>query len=255
MPSAKVVITGASSGIGHALAIEYARRGAALGLIARRTERLEQLADTLHRQYGIEVYVTPLDIRDTDSIAPVLRHLHAQMQGLDTVVVNAGISARHSTGIGEFAKDKDVILTNLVGAMGTVDAAATLMREQGHGHIVGISSFSAYQPLPYFAAYTASKAGFTSYLNAVRMELKALGIQVSAIHPGFVRTDILPDIGDYPFAAPADKVAREIADAISRKQANAIVPRMPWNLARRSMSLFPGVVTEKLLTVYMESSQ
>lgn len=241
-----VAITGASAGIGKALAHEFASRGVAVALLARRIDVLTDVASELRKKFPLVKVVTlTLDVADTDSILPALQTAKSELGGLDCVIANAGITGVNKTGAGDFRKDQRVIMVNLIGGMATVDAAARIFREQGKGVIVGVSSVSAFKGIPGSAAYSASKAGFSSYLDTTRIELKKHGIDVIAVHPGFVKTDIAPNMDKYPFVIPADKAAREIVDGILKGHRNILVPAMPWAVLGRVMPLLPDRVIEK----------
>ncbi len=229
-----VVITGASSGIGRALALEMARRGHALGLTARRMPLLERLRDELHAAHGsdLPVELTTLDVCQTDSVGPTLHALFERLGGVDTIVVNAGANDITHLGGGTLAKEINLIQTNLIGAMATIDAAAEHFLRRGKGHIVGISSLAALQPIATQAAYCASKAGFSMYLKAARLELRRHGIVISDILPGYIKTDIVDgvDIGKLPFAVSTERAARELADLIGKRVKFGVVPAFPWKL-------------------------
>ena len=240
-----IAITGASSGIGKALALEYAKRGAKLALMARRLDVLEQLAQEIKDQYAVQVACIALDVSQTEAIYPALQQAKQQLGELDCVIANAGITGVNKTGAGDFNKDQNVVMVNLVGGMATVDAAARLFRESGTGNIVGISSVSAFKGIPGSAAYSASKAGFSNYLDAVRIELKKHGINVMAVHPGFVKTDIAPGMEKRPFVIEADRAAKVIVSGIEKGNANTIVPSMPWSVLGRVLPVLPDKVIEK----------
>ena len=242
-----VVITGASSGIGRALAFEFARRGHHLGLTARRLAVLETLRTELQAAYpGCKIEITPLDVDQDDSVAPALHALFDALGGVDTVVVNAGINDFTRVGRGDFAKEKQVLQTNLIGAIATVNAAAEHFLARGKGRIVGISSLASLKGMPKQAAYCASKAAFSMYLESARAELRRKNIQVTTVLPGFVVTDIMPDIAKYPFAASASDVASEIVTATEKGKAIAIVPAYPWKWLRPLFSLIPDALWRKL---------
>ena len=121
-----VVITGASSGIGAALAKAFAQKGYSLGLAARRLDKLEDLARQLEEQYSIQVAVTELDVQDDSQVAPALSHLAQQLGQLDIVIANAGITGARRSGNGNLAIDKAIFQTNLIGAIATLDAATKI---------------------------------------------------------------------------------------------------------------------------------
>ena len=241
-----VVITGASSGIGKALAYEFAGRGYNLGLVARRLDVLEEIKSDIEQQHQVQVEVATCDVADSDSIFPVLEDLKKRLNQIDIVIANAGISGINKTGTGKFDKDRRIMQVNVIGAMATVDAAAQLFRQQKYGHIVGISSVAAFVSIPGSAAYSASKAALSNYLQAVGIELEKHHIKVTAVHPGFVKTDLAPNMEKYPFVIEADKAARDIVDGILKGKKSITVPNMPWSLIRRLLPLVPGSVMGKV---------
>jgi short-subunit dehydrogenase len=229
-----VVITGASSGIGRALALEMARGGHTLGLTARRMALLEQLRDELHAAHGkkLRVELATLDVCQSARVGPTLHGLFDRLGGIDTIVVNAGANDITHIGGGDLEKELNLIQTNLVGAMATINAATEHFLKRGKGHIVGISSLASLQPIATQAAYCASKAGFSMYLDAARIELKRKGITITDILPGYIKTDIVEgvDIGQLPFAIPVEQAAREMTRLIEKRVKSGVVPAFPWKL-------------------------
>ena len=238
-----VVITGASSGIGRALALEMARRGHALGLTARRMALLEQFRDELHAAHGkkLRVELATLDVCQSASVGPTLHELFARLGGIDTIVVNAGANDITHIGGGDLEKELNLIQTNLIGAIATINAATEHFLKRGKGHIVGISSLASLQPVATQAAYCASKAGFSMYLDSARVELRRKGIAVTDILPGYIKTDIVAgvDIGQLPFAIPVEQAAREMARLIEKRVKSGVVPAFPWKLVRPFMGHLP----------------
>lgn len=229
-----VVITGASSGIGRALAREMARRGHALGLTARRMALLEQFRDELHAAHGknLRVELATLDVCQSASVGPTLHELFDRLGGVDTIVVNAGANDVTHIGGGDLTKELNLIQTNLIGAIATINAATEHFLARGKGHIVGISSLASLQPIATQAAYCSSKAGFSMYLDSARIELKRKGITITDILPGYIKTDIVEgvDIGKLPFAIPVEQAAREMARLIEKRVKSGVVPAFPWKL-------------------------
>lgn len=241
-----VAITGASSGIGKAMAYEFARRGCHLALMARRLDALKTLAQELVSQFpSVRVECVELDVSEVDCIYPALEQAQQSLGSLDCVIANAGITGVNRTGKGDFNQDRQVIQVNLIGGMATVDGAARLFRASGSGLIVGVSSVSAFKGIPGSAAYSASKAGFSNYLDATRMELKKHGIDVLTVHPGYVKTDIAPNMEKMPFVVSAEKAARDIVDGIEKRNSNIIVPALPWSVLGRVLPFLPDKVVEK----------
>ncbi len=247
MVKKRVMITGASGGIGRALAVEYAKRGHDLGLFARRVDKLEELAQTLRRAHGVRVELAALDVAEYATVAPAVDAMRDALGGLDVIIANAGITAVNRTGGGKVEVDAAVIRTNLLGGIATIDAAARHFRAEKRGQLVGVSSVSAYAPIPGSGAYSASKAGFSSYLGAARAELRKHGIAVATVHPGYVKTDITPGMEKYPFLVEAEVAAVEIVDALESGVENVIVPAFPWKALVPAMQVLPSRLLARIL--------
>jgi short-subunit dehydrogenase len=247
--SPAIVITGASAGIGRALACEFAKRGWRLGLAARRLDALEALREELHAQPASrtsQIEVLQLDVDDEYTVAPRLTTLFDALGTVEVVVVNAGINAFSSVGRGEFDTERRILRTNLFGALATIDAAAARFIAQRSGHLVAVTSVAAKVAVPRQAAYCASKAGLEHYMNSARIELARHGITVGTFLPGFVVTDIMPNIGKYPFAIPADVAARDMARAIIRRRRTAFIPSFPWRWLHPLLNAMPVSLWRRL---------
>ena len=240
---ATVVITGASSGIGRALAVEMAGRGYALGLTARRLPLLVQLRDELRAKHGpsLNIELATLDVCKSANVRPALHDLFARLGNVDTVVVNAGANDVTSIGSDDLEKELNLIQTNLTGAIATINAAVEYFLPHGTGQIVGISSLASLQPIASQAAYCASKAGFSMYLRAARVELKSKGIVVTDILPGYIKTDIVAgvDIGQFPFTISVEQAAREMVRLVEKRVKTGVVPAFPWTLVRPFLGHLP----------------
>ena len=242
----KILITGASSGIGRALAYELAGRGYALALTARRMETLEEIRDDLQAKYpSATVVVHPLDVVAYDSVPGVISACAEDLGGLDILFANAGISLGEKIGKGRFEKAQRTIETNLIGAMATVDAAVQYFLDQGHGHIVGTCSVTAFRGLPRMSSYGAAKAGFSLYLESLRAEVYRKDIHVTVLNPGYIDTPLNDMLKSRPFLISAEKGAAMIADMIERKVKSSTVPVWPWCLLGRIMKLLPTSVVAK----------
>ena len=240
-----LIITGASAGIGKALAWEFARRNCRLGLTGRRLEALEQLQSELQAQTGVEVHITRVDVDETDSVEQNLLALCTKLGDVDSIVINAGINNFTRVGNGQLADETAIICTNLIGAMATANAAVSYFLERGRGQIVGISSLASLQPIPSQAAYCASKAGISMYLDALRIEHKDNNIDVTQIRPGFIKTEIMENIDRYPFAISAEQAAKEMATAILARRKDVFVPRFPWSLFRPALGHLPDKIWKR----------
>ena len=183
-----IVITGASAGIGRALAEACFQRGYHLGLTGRRMGALESLRSELlaSRPLGQQrIELCSLDVDLSETVAPALHGLFEQLGNVDIVVVNAGINEFSKVGRGDFLKEQHVLQTNLIGAVATVNAAAEYFIAKGRGHIVGISSLASLKGMPTQGAYCASKAGLENMTLSFAAQF-APHIKVNAIAPALV---------------------------------------------------------------------
>ncbi len=241
--ASSVMITGASSGIGAALARELAARGHHLALTARRHDKLEALRAEIQQAHpAVRVEVRTLDVTRYDQVGPVMAELAQALGGLETIVVNAGIGLREKIGQGQFDRCQQTIATNLSGAVATVDAAAAHLQPHGRGHIVGISSVLAFRGLPRSAVYSATKAGLAHYLRAVRPHFRRRGIDVTIFYPGFIDTPANDRLPHRPFVISAEKGARLMADKMARRVKSATIPAWPWCFVKWVLRLVPDRV-------------
>jgi len=240
----RIIITGASSGIGAALARVYAARGATLGLMARRRPELDQLAASLACRY--EIY--PLDVRDADALGGAARHFVAEHGCPDAVIANAGISVGTLTDhTSDTAVFREVIDTNLVGMVNTFQPFLAPMRAARAGVLVGMASVAGYRGLPGAEAYSASKAAAISYLESLRVELHGSGVGVLTICPGFIATPLTAkNPYPMPFLMSADEAAAKMASLIERRKSYAVIP---WQMAvaARVLRVVPNWLYDRLL--------
>jgi short-subunit dehydrogenase len=228
----RALVTGASSGIGLHLARRLAARGLEVWLAARRAELLNQEVDAI-RKTGGRAHALVLDVADADATFEKLTALDRDAGGIDLVVANAGLAgARGAIPLDRcsWADVRDILHTNLIGAAATLHPFIAPMLARGHGHLVGVSSVNADCPIARAAPYGASKAGLTFFLESADIELRARGIAVTIIHPGFTKTaatDELQGQANMPFMVPVERAARIIDRAIARR---ARIVRFPWIL-------------------------
>jgi NAD(P)-dependent dehydrogenase (short-subunit alcohol dehydrogenase family) len=238
--SKSVFITGASSGIGRALALELGRRGHDLFLTARRLDALEELrAEIGTADPARRVEVRELDVRDDRDVAAAIAEAAEVLGRCDIVVANAGLSNSGWVGEDSVERARQIVETNLIGAIATIDAAVALFRRQGAGQIVGLASVAGVRGLPGSASYSASKAGLATYLEGVRAETYREPITVTTIAPGYIDTPINQDMKSRPFLIDVDTGARKMADLIERHVRYATVPRFPWTVLAPLLRVLP----------------
>jgi NAD(P)-dependent dehydrogenase (short-subunit alcohol dehydrogenase family) len=242
----KLLITGASSGIGRALALEYARGGTKLALCARREADLEETARAA-RELGGSALCIPLDVTDVDAVAEAVKRADRELGGLDMVIANAG---RGDTKLSTHLTWGDVgpvLDVNVSGAMATLVAAIPVFLAQRHGHLVGVSSLAGSRGLPTSAAYSASKAALSVFLESLRIDLAPTGIRVTDVQPGFVATPINEGAKHpMPFRWPVEKAVAHVA---RRLESGPAVVAFPWPLvlATRFGRLLPNWLYDRVM--------
>lgn len=185
-----VLITGASAGIGEACARVFARAGARLILAARRTERLEALAEEVSRQYGAETHLVSLDVRDVGVVTRVLEGLPTEWSGIDVLVNNAGMGrGLDKVFEGDSREWDEMIDTNLKGLLYVSRAVLPGMLERGRGHIINIGSIAGRELYPGGNVYAATKAAVDALSKGMRMDLLGTPIRVTNVMPGLVETE------------------------------------------------------------------
>ena len=237
-PGQSVFITGASSGIGSALAREYAKTGARLALLGRNRQRL----DTLARECGPRAASTHIaDVGDLPALAAACDEVREAIGVPDVVIASAGVSVgtltEHAEDLAAFER---LLRTNLLGMGATFQPFIDAMRARGSGTLVGIASVAGIRGLPGAGAYSASKAATISYLESLRVELHRTGVSVVTLVPGYIDTP-MTRVNRYPmpFLMPADKAAARMRRAIDRGASYAVVP-WQMGLVAKLLRLLPN---------------
>ena len=247
----RVFITGASSGIGQALACHYAKQGAILGLAARRDEQLKALVASLSQDGAKQVSCYALDVADAAALRDAASDFITRAGAPDIVIANAGISSGTLT---ECADDLEAIRrifdTNVYGMAATFSPFIAAMRQaatQGRaGRLVGIASVAGIRGLPGAEAYSASKSAVITYLESLRLEMRSSGIKVVTILPGYIKTPMTA-VNPYrmPFLLPADEAARRFARVIERGCSYSVIP-WQMGIVAKILRLLPNALYDRL---------
>lgn len=244
-----VVITGASSGIGAGLAKELVRRGARVGLLARREDKLRQLAEELNEASSQSAAWRTGDVCDDDGLAAALDGLEDELGRVDVMVANAGYGVSESPRRHEPGASIRLYDTNLLGMLRCIDWALPRFVERGDGHIVGVASVASYAGMPYNASYCGSKAAMRIHLQSLRVTLKRYGVAATCICPGFVESELTETVQyPMPFFWPTDRAARRMVDAIEKREAEVIFPWQMKVLTSIGLRLLPRALFEYFMT-------
>jgi short-subunit dehydrogenase len=246
----KFVITGASSGIGRALALEYAAPDVALGLIGRNKDRLDEVA-ALARAKGAAVATAALDVRDGESVSAFLTAFDDESP-VDCVIASAGVTSvtRKGGDTEDFVTARELFDINLGGVMNTLAPLAPRMRRRRSGQIAVLSSLAAFAPLPNAAAYSASKAALLSFALATRALYQRDGVSVSAICPGYIDTPMTASFrGAKPGLITAEEAARRIRRGLERRKAVIAFP-LTLYLGARAQQWLPGALRDRVMLAF-----
>ncbi len=241
-----IFLTGASSGIGEALAIELAKRGATLGLLARREDLLNEIAGKCESNGG-KARVFVCDVVDAQAVQAAAEDLRNEFGKIDILIANAGIGGgNEATRNLEPEAVKKVIDINLLGAVNSVYAVLPQMLERKSGQLVAISSLAGIRGLPKSAAYSASKAGMAAFFESVRLDVQAHGVAVTIIQPGFIKTPLTSGRANkMPFLMELEDALPLFIKAIEKKKKFAA---FPWQLANfvRLGRIFPAWLYDRV---------
>jgi short-subunit dehydrogenase len=221
------VITGASSGIGHALAKVLAAEGAKVGLVARRKSELDKLASEIEAAGG-QAAVAAADVGQRKEAVAAIHEVAARLGPVDLLVANAGVGIPTKLEPMNVPEIERTIRVNLLGVVYALEAVLPSMLQRGRGHIAAVSSMASYKGLPGESAYCASKSAVNAYLEGLRIQLRERGIAVTTICPGFVRTPMTEaNKFKMPFLVEVDDSARRISRALQRR---VKVYNFPWQM-------------------------
>lgn len=242
-------ITGASSGFGRGLALRLARSGWALGLAARRVERLEEVAAEV-RVAGGEAVVCPCDVADRDEVLGAVARCRDAFGPVDLLFASAGVDWGTRVTKLDGTEVAQVMGINFLGAVHAVEAVLPSMLERDAGHLVAVGSLAGYGGLPHTAAYSASKAALDKFFESLRLDLRPTGVDVTLVTPGYVKTDMTASNPfPMPFLMELDDALDRIEGAIESRGRRVGFPFPLW------IQVFLGQIVPRWLYDRMASKQ
>ena len=248
MTAERTIVIGASSGIGAALAEAYAKRGGVVALLGRRRSKLDEVAARCRAANpAAKVVVMEHDVVAYDTVPPAFRAAVQEMGGLDRVVYASGVMSQSAPEVFDFAKDREIMEVNVLGAMAWLDLAATRFQSEGKGQIIGISSIAGERGRAPHPAYNASKACLSTFLEALYNRLWRHGVSVVTIKPGYIATEMLAHVDPKKlfWVYSAERCAADILAAADKKRRSVFVP-WRWTLVALALRSIPSFIFRKL---------
>ena len=230
-----VVVTGASSGIGKATALAFAHEGAKTLLVSRSREKLESVADEI-RGFNENVLVVPTDVSSKDEVDMMIEKVISKFGGIDVLFNNAGSSYVGPISNENFVEDtKKMLDVDFMGTVYTTRAVLPVLKKQGSGHIMNMSSVVGRKAFPRFAGYSSAMHAISAFTDSLRQELRGSGIGVSTIHPALTQTPLLKHVKPEDMPPPfkgmtpitVESVARAVLDGVYYNRARVVVPFQP----------------------------
>jgi len=248
----RILITGASAGLGEGMARLFASRGADLAIAARRVDRLDALRAELEARHpGRKVVPVRMDITDADSVFTAFDHAGSALGGLDRIVVNAGLGKGSRLGSGRFDANRDTAVTNFVGGIAQCEAAMRVLYRQGRGQLVVMASVVAVRGMAGpMNVYAASKAALVQLAEGIRSDVQAKGlpIKVTILRPGYIDSEMQARTGRrHRLMVGSERGCRALVDAIEREAKDVCVPRWPWSVFSLGLRLLPSGVVRRIV--------
>jgi short-subunit dehydrogenase len=248
------LVTGASSGIGQAFARQLAARGHNLVVVARRGDRLEQLAKELDAQYGVGIEVLVADLAATAGLTTVEQRLADDDRPIDILVNNAGFGTAGTFASIDVDRQDEMVRLNVLAVVRLTHAALGGMLARGRGGVINVSSTAGFQPIPGWSTYAATKAFVSRFTEGIAGECANTGVAVTALCPGFTRTEFQDqaDFGEdmvprFLWQTP-EEVALAGLEALERKRVYA-VPGWAYRTLEVTTGLLPKTLVRKAATI------
>lgn len=237
-----ILISGANSGIGRALAIAYAKHDVNLFLCARNLQKLQEVKE-ICRELKANVFIKSLDVKNEEESRLWVQKIEENYP-LDLIIASAGISAGTSDSTESASQIKDIFSTNIHGILNLINPAIEKMKQRKSGQIALLASLAGFRGLPSAPAYSASKAAIRVYGEALRGNLASFGIKVNVICPGYVKTP-MTDVNDFfmPFLMPVEKAVKIIKKGLAKNKSRIAFP-FPLYFVVWLASLLPPCITD-----------
>jgi short-subunit dehydrogenase len=242
------IVTGASSGIGRALALRLGAEGFRVGLIARRGDALDQAASTVNEAGGTAIAAVA-DVADRAALREAIAAIERHLGPTDIMVANAGFGMPTHLNPLNTADVEETFRVNVLGVIYSIEAVLPGMLERRRGHVLAISSLAAYKGLPGESAYCASKAAVNAYMEGLRIALRSRGVVVTTVCPGFVQTPMTAMNTAMPFLMSADEAARRIARTIARRRGGVVCFPWPMTMLMSLVARLPDAIVARLVPV------
>jgi NADP-dependent 3-hydroxy acid dehydrogenase YdfG len=245
---AVVIVTGASSGIGRALALRLGLLGYRVGLIARRRELLETAAAAIAASGGHAVLAVA-DVSDRSQLRSAVAEIERSFGPADVMVANAGHGVPTRLDPLNTLDVEQTIRVNILGVIYSIEAVLPGMIARKNGHLLGISSLGAFKGMPGESAYCASKAAVNAYMEGLRIALRSKGVVVTTVCPGFVDTPMTPMDSVKPFLMSAEAAANRVAGLIVRRRGGVVRFPLPMSLLMSLFSRLPDALVARLIPI------
>lgn len=246
--SEKIILTGASDGIGRAMALEFARQGHSLGLIARRIELLTTLKAECLLEGAPQVFIESVDVTHEEKFEAALSQLDEQLGGATIFIANAGVMGRSTNEADSWQRVKTTLTVNVMAAIHGLEVMKLKMLKRGRGTLAGVSSIAAARGMPTGGAYSTSKAALTTHLEAMRLDLKPHGIAVVTIAPGFIETPMTShNHGTMPFLMKSSVAARIFCRGVLHQRRFIVAP-YPYRLIYPILQMMPRPIFDFIMS-------